>query len=132
MLDSAWPKGYVDRVILRRIIIALCLLALLPTTVDPSCVGYFVYSSPATVADAGDLGRDECGGAVTETARPAEGLAAARIPSQSRLLEAALVVIVARFVATADVVLEGRVERSPDFLAPALHDTYLRQSSLLI
>lgn len=125
-------KAYVPVVTFRRIIIALCLLALLPTTVDPSCVGYFMYASMGTAADAADDSRGDRDGIVTDASRPTEGLAAARIPSQSRLPDEVIVAVFRVFAPTLAANAFGRVERSPDFLAPARHDSFLRHSSLLI
>jgi hypothetical protein len=134
-LTTASRKGYVPFVLFRRIILIICILALLPTAVDPSCIGYFMYSNDglAVLLSPQEQGFSSDRSMASESDRPAEGLAATRIPSQVSIAPLSADDLWARFVAA---FAAGGGPRhavpSPDFLAPALRTTFLRNSVLLI
>lgn len=117
----------------RRIITILCLLSLLPTTVDPSCIGYFMYSNDGFNMIFGEETDAMHSSVVSEGERPAEGLAASRIPSHVSITPHIVLDLWACSSMLAPRVSDSyATDAARDFLAPSQHDSFLRHSVLLI
>jgi hypothetical protein len=118
---------------LRRLILILCIVAILPTTIDPSCVGYFIYSNAGLSTVLGDVDAAAMEGTVAESDRPIEVLATVRVPSQVSIEPATLLELHVLLFAPLAVPEGGhRRDAAPDFLAPAQRTTFLRNAVLLI
>jgi len=132
-LDSAGAKGYVALVIFRRMILILCLVAIIPTAVDPSCVRYFMYANGGLVSLFADGDDDAPRGVVDDAERPTEVLATARVPSAFTIAPHFTFGFVVYFPVVAPRGgLAAHADAAPDFLAPSLHSSFLRHSVLLI
>jgi hypothetical protein len=136
-LDTAVAMGYVLGVILRRLIVILCIIAIVPTAIDPSCAGYFMYAdvdAPAMRSQHDDVRDDvHADDALSQSVRPAEGLAASRVPSSVAMRPRICPPLPSSpIVSTPCRITVHRDGRTPDFLAPTLHGAFLRNAVLLI